>query len=65
MSSNLRKGLRDLMARWNKGSSSKEASKSQLPLTFPHPPPPPTTTVGLLPNPNMKRKKEGASIEGE
>ena len=34
MSLNLRKGSRDLMAGQNKGSSSKEASKSQLPFSF-------------------------------
>ena len=67
MALNPRKGLKDLMVGQNKGSSSKEALKSQLPLTLPPPPPsPPTTTVGLLPNPNLKKKmKEQEVKEGE
>ena len=35
MSLNPRKGLKDLLARRNKGSSSKEAPKSQPPRLFP------------------------------
>ena len=58
MALNLRKGLRDLMAGQNKGSSSKEAFKSQLPLTLPPPPPPPTATIGMFPYPNLKKKRK-------
>ena len=66
MSLNPRKGLWDLMVGRNKGSSSKEAPKSQLPLTLPPPPPPSTTTVGLFLNPNLKKKmKEQVLEEGE
>ena len=54
MALNPRKGLSDLMAERNKGSTSKEAPKAQLPLTLP---PPPTTTVGLLPNLHLKKKE--------
>ena len=63
MALNLRKGLRDLMAGQNKGSSSKEAPKSQLPLTLPPPLPPPTTIVGLFPNPNLKKKSKEQEVE--
>ena len=60
MALNSRKGLKDLMAGRNKGSSPKEALKSPLP------PLPPTTTVGLLPNPNLqKKRKEQVLEEGE
>ena len=57
MALNPRKGLRDLMAKRNKGSASKEAPKAQLPLTLPSAPLPRTTTIGLLPNPNLKKKE--------
>ena len=63
---NPRKGLRDLMARRNKGSSSKEVPKSQAPTNLPPPFPPPTTTLGLLLIPNLKKKmKEQEVEEGE
>lgn len=52
MALNPRKGLTDLMAERNKGLSSKEAPKSQLPLTLPPYPPSPTTTANLLFIPN-------------
>ena len=57
---NLRKGLKDLLARKTKGSSSKEAPKSQLPSSLP----PPVTS--LLPIPNLKKKrKEQEMNEGK
>ena len=63
---NPRKGLRDLMARRNKGSSSKEVPKSQAPTNLPPPLPPPITTLGLLLIPNLKKKmKEQEVEEGE
>ena len=66
MALNPRKGLRDLMARRNKGSSSKEVPKSQAPANLPPPLPPPITTLGLLLIPNLKKKmKEQEVEEGE
>ena len=63
---NPRKGLRDLMARRNKGSSSKEVPKSQAPANLPPPLPSPITTLGLLLIPNLKKKmKEQEMEEGE
>ena len=63
MALNLWKAMRDIIAGRNKGSSSKEASKSQLPLTLPTPPPPLVTTVGLLPIPNLKKKRKKQEVE--
>ena len=63
MALNPRKGLRDLMAGRNKGSSSKEAPKSQLPPSLPLPPPLSTTTAGLLPIPNLKKKRKEQEVE--
>ena len=60
MSFNPRKGLKDLLAGRNKGSSSKEAPKSQPPSSLP-PPPPPVT--GLLPIPNLKKKRKEQKVE--
>ena len=55
MALNSRRGLKDLVAGRNKGSSSKEAPKTQLP---PNPPLPPLPSpLGLLPNPNLQKKK--------
>lgn len=66
MSLNLRIGLRDLMVGRNKGSSSKEVPKSQDPANLPPPFPPPITALGLLPIPNLKKKrKEQEPEEGE
>ena len=65
MALNLRKGLKDLLTGTNKGSSSKEASKTQLPFSLP-PPPPLPPTIDLLPIPNLKKKrKEQEMEEGE
>ena len=58
MALNPRKGLRDLMVERNKGSSSKEVPKSQVPANLPPPLPPPTTALGLLPIPNLKKKRK-------
>ena len=63
MALNPRKSLRDLMAGRNKGSSSKEAPKSQLPPSLPLPPPLSTTTAGLLPIPNLKKKRKEQEVE--
>ena len=60
---NPRKCLKDLLARKTKGSSSKEAPKSQLPSSLPpHPP----SITDLLAIPNLKKKiKEQKVKEGE
>ena len=54
-----RPGLRGLLAR-NKGGSSKEAPKTQ-PLEI-HVPPPPTDP-GLLPMPNLKKRRPDQGLE--
>jgi len=48
MTLNLRRSLKDLVVGRNKGSSSKEASKTQLPPNLPLPFPLPVTIVELL-----------------
>ena len=65
MALNPRKGLKDILARRNKGSSSKEALKTQLSPSLPLPPLP--SLFGLLPNPNLqkKKRKEKDIEEGE
>ena len=63
MALNPRKGLKDLMFGRNKGSSSKEAPKSQLPLPLPRPASPPTTTVCLLHILNLKKKRKEQEVE--
>ena len=63
MALNPRKGLKDLMVGRNKGSSSKEAPKSQLPLTLPLPASPSTTIVCLLPIRNLKKKRKEQEVE--
>jgi len=65
MALNSRKGLKDLVAGRNKGSSSKEAPKTQLP---PNPPLPPLPSpLSLLPDLNLqkKKRKENDIEEGE
>ena len=57
MALNQRRSLKDLVAGRNKGSSSKEAPKSQTSTNLPPPPPFPVTTVGLLPCPDLKKKR--------
>ena len=55
MALNQTKGLRDLMVVRNKGSTSKEVPKSSI---SPNLPPPPTNDLGLLPIPNLKKKRK-------
>ena len=55
MALNPRKGLKDILAKRNKGSSSKEAPKTQLPSNLPSPLLP--SPLGLLPKPNLQKKK--------
>ena len=52
-----RTSLKGLLANRNKGSASKDVPKTQVPPSLP-PPPLLVTTVGLLPNPNLKRKRK-------
>ena len=52
------KSLRDLMVAQNKVSTSKKATKSQVPPTLPPPPPPLTTNLGLKAIPDLKKKKK-------
>ena len=57
-----RTNLKGLLANRNKESASKEVPKTQVPLNLP-PPPLPVTTVGLLPNPDLKRKRKVQEVE--
>ena len=65
MDLNLRRGLKDLLTGRNKGSSSKEVSKSQVPANLPLPPLFPTASVDLLLNPNLKKKRKVPEVEDE
>ena len=59
-----RSGLKGLMANRNKGQSSKDAPKVQVPTSLP--PPPPPTNLGLQANPNLRRKRPVDDLkEGE
>ena len=51
------KGLRELLAGRNTGSTFKEVPKSKLPPTLPPPPPLPPTDLGLRADPNLKKKR--------
>ena len=55
MALNPRKGLKDILAGRNKGSSSKETPKTQLPPNLP--PPHLPSPLGILSNPNLQKKK--------
>ena len=63
MALNQRKGLRDLIASRNKGSTSKEVPKSQIPPNLSPPPPPPPTNLGLLPIHDLKKKRKEQDLE--
>ena len=63
MALNQRKGLKDLMARRNKGSTSREVPRSQIPPNLPLPPLLPITDLGLLLNPNLKKKRKDQKLE--
>jgi len=63
MALNLRRGLKDLVAGRNKGSSSREVLKSQVADNLPPPPPPPTTSLSLIPLPNLKKKRKEQKLE--
>ena len=57
------KGLRGLMAARKKGSTLKEAPKSQVPPTLPPPPPLPLTDLILHAIPNLKKKRLVQELE--
>ena len=63
MALNLRRGLKDLIAGRNKGSSSKEVPKSQVIDNLPPSPPHPITSLGLIPLPNLKKKRKEQELE--
>ena len=63
MALNQRRSVRDLMAKRNKGSSSKETPKSQVPPTFPPPPPLPPTDLGLNAMKDLKKKRSVQDLE--
>ena len=66
MALNSRRGLKDLVVGRNRGSSSKEVLKSQAADNLPPPPPSPTTSLGLIPLPNLKKKRKEQELgEGE
>ena len=52
-----RSSLKGLLANRNKGSTSKEVTKTQVPPNLP-PPPPPVTVEGLIPCPDLKKKRK-------
>ena len=49
--------LRELMIARNKGTTSQENPKSQVPTTLPPPPPTIPTDLGQKPIPNLKKKR--------
>ena len=57
------KSLRDLMATWNKVSTLKEATKSQVPPTLPPPPPLPPIDLELKAIPDLKKKRPIQELE--
>ena len=64
MALNPRKGFKDLMA-GRKGSSSKDAPKTQLPPNLPLPSLPSPLSLHLDPNLQKKKRKEKEIKEGE
>ena len=63
MALNQWRSLRDLLAERNKGSSSKEATKSQVPPTLPPPPLLPSTGHGLNVMKDLKKKRPVQDLE--
>ena len=59
------KGLRKLVAARNKGPTSKEVLKSQVPPALPPPPPLPPTDLRPHAIPNLKKKRPMQEIEEE
>ena len=63
MALNQRRSLRDLMARRNKESTSKEAPKSQVPPSLPSPPPLSLIDLGLHAMKDLKKKRPVQELE--
>ena len=63
MASNKGKSLRELMAAWGKGQTSKAPTKSQIPSNLPPAPPQIPADLGLKVNPNLKKKRPVESLE--
>ena len=57
-----RTGLKGLMANRNKGQTSKDVPKTQVPLNL-HPSPPPPTDLGLQANSNLRKKRPVEDLE--
>ena len=57
------KSLRELMASRGKWSTSKEATKSQVPSNLPLPPPQIPTDLELKPNLDLKKKRPLEALE--
>ena len=57
-----RSGLKGLLANRNKGSTSKEVPKTQVPSNLPLPPPPPID-LRLKAIPNLRKKKPVEDLE--
>ena len=60
---NQRRSLKDLMSARNKGATSQEVLKSQVPLTLRPPPPPLPTDLGLHAIGDLKKKRPIQVIE--
>ena len=58
-----RTGLKGLLANRNKGSTSKEVPKTQIPPSLPLPPPPPPTDLRLKANLNLRKKRLVKNLE--
>ena len=58
-----RTGLRGLMANRNKGSTSKEVPKVQVPASFPPPRSQLPVDLGLKVNPNLRKKRQAKDLE--
>jgi len=58
-----RPGLKGLIANRSKGSSSKDVPKTQVLANLLPPPPPLVTTIGLLPNPDLKKKRKVPEVK--
>ena len=58
-----RSGLKGLLANRNKGSTSKEVPKTQVPPSLPLPPPPPPTNLGLKVILNLRKKRLVKDLE--
>ena len=58
-----RTSLRGLMANRNKGSTSKEVSKAQVPASLPPPPPQLPADLKLKVNPDLRKKRQAEDLE--